>query len=937
MAHRLILFSLIPALLPTVLRAQVDSLSARDSLVAAPPAAQVSTGRIKVKFPWSVQSFNKDLISRLPFRGTENYLPLAAGVVSINNELHLRGSRSNEAGYFIDGVDVTNPMYGSNGVSLIPEALEVLEVHTGPYSAAMGSYNGGIVMSRMKTGGDQLSAFVDIQSDKFRSPGKEFLKTTVQGYENVVGTIGGPLPWLGIRFFLAGQRTTYANRQPMFLEPFRYENLVDDGLWRYSNVGRPLPGPVAFSRNFLPGNRSERSTFQGNGTIELYGISLSAMGSYDENEYTVGSEWPLVLTNYFNQSKNMISRTKTKLGAVRAEYSLGEIVSATVSFSFYDRYSKTFDPVFKDNWLAYGDSAANATYFNTSKWLNRYNGPDLYSTIFAFRFYAPGAPNNKYSKNRQSQTRWAIDLVSHPISFLEVKAGGSIDSWTMRSFNVGNVSNLLRFLDPDQNGVPDAVYASEYEKRIRYLERGGITNYGYTFLGRESDGYKLAGSPDALLDPPYEPIFTSAYAEGTIRSEGAYIQAGIRYERFDPKLKTATLAPNNYGFYNIINYNVALGIMDESKINPTDPVTLLLPRINLQFSPTDRTTFHAGYGLFAQMPALSPLYVSSHGFSRAISGGDRSPYGGELAFEVRPERSKLFEFGIEQVISPLVTTRATAFYKVLSNQIQMARYYDPQGTILFTQYRNDGNGRAKGIEVECNVTFSSGFSALLTYEYSMAEGLSSNPRSNRVLFSDETFPPVPTTMYPYDYQQSHRATALLHARTNENLGILLGGIEATAILSARGGHPYTKEYEIQNLGASSPWNIGVYSIQDPRFVYPLEAHNSSTTPISFNLDLRLSKSFDSEVAAVTVFLDILNVLNTKNILNVYPKTGTANDDSWLASSFSENNRLLPNYESFYRDINLENRWAYMGATGYDLYSPPRRIQFGVNVTLGSSQ
>ena len=161
MAHRLILFSLIPAFIPTVLHAQVDSLSIEDSLSIVTPAP-VASNRAKVKFPWTAQSFDKDLISRLPFRGTENYLPLAAGVVSINNELHLRGSRSNEAGYFIDGVDVTNPMYGSNGVALIPEAIEMLDVHIGPYSATMGSYNGGIVMSRMKTGGDRLSAFVDI-------------------------------------------------------------------------------------------------------------------------------------------------------------------------------------------------------------------------------------------------------------------------------------------------------------------------------------------------------------------------------------------------------------------------------------------------------------------------------------------------------------------------------------------------------------------------------------------------------------------------------------------------------------------------------------------------------------------------------------------------------------------------------------------------------
>ena len=937
MTYRFILVSLI--LFPAILRAQTDSLSAQDSLTTVPFVDSASIGQEKVKFPWTVRSFDKSEISRFPFRGVENYLPLVPGVVHINNEFHLRGSRSNEAGYFIDGIDVTNPMYGSNGVFLIPEAMEAVEVHTGPYGATMGSYNGGIIMSRMKTGGDQLSAFVDIQSDKFRSPGKEFLKTTVQGYENVVGTIGGPLPWFGIRFFLAGQRTTYVNRQAMFLEPFRYENLVDDGLWYSSNAGRPLPGPVSFDRNFLPGNRSERSTIQGNGSIELYGISLFAMGSYDEHEYTVGSEWPLALTNYFNQSRNMISRTKTRFGAIRASYSLGDLLSVTLTHSFYDRYSKLFDPIFKDNWLAYGDSAANARYFNTSSWLDRYYGPYPYSTIYYFRFTAAGTPNNKYSKNRQSHTQWALDLVSHPFSFLELKAGGNISAWTMRAFNVGVISNLLRYLDYSYpyDGIQNAVFASEYEKRVRYLERGSIASYGYTYLGRESDGYRVAGSPDVLLDPPYEPVFSSAYLEGILESEKAHLQAGIRYERFDPKFKTAALSPNAYGAYDVGNYNVSVGIMDESRIRTSDPFTLVLPRLNVRLTPAERTTLYAGYGLFAQLPALNPLYISSHGFSRAISVEDRSPFGGELGFQVRPERSKLFEFGLEQAISPFVTARASTYYKVFSDQVQLARYYDPQGEILFTQYRNDGNGLAKGIEVECDLMFSPGFFVRLSYEYSTAQGLSSNPRSNRVLVSDQTYPLTPLTLRPFDYEQIHRATAILHARTWEDQGILLGGIEAMAIVTARSGHPYTRESEIRWLGSSGPWNIGVFTIYDPRFVEPLEAHNSSKTPLTMNFDLRFSKTFNLEISTITVFLNILNVLNTKKILNVYPRTGAANDDSWLANGISDSYRHIPNYESFYRDINLENRWAYMGATGYDLYGPPRQIQFGVSVHVGGAQ
>ena len=102
----------------------------------------------------------------------------------------------------------------------------------------------------------------------------------------------------------------------------------------------------------------------------------------------------------------------------------------------------------------------------------------------------------------------------------------------------------------------------------------------------------------------------------------------------------------------------------------------------------------------------------------------------------------------------------------------------------------------------------------------------------------------------------------------------------------------------------------------------------------FNVDLRLSKRIRVAPVAVTVFFNILNVLNAKNVINVYPTTGTPNDDSWFSSPIENTNFSgIPNYEAFYRDINLRNRWAYALFTGNDLYSTPRQIQFGVKVEM----
>jgi hypothetical protein len=78
---------------------------------------------------------------------------------------------------------------------------------------------------------------------------------------------------------------------------------------------------------------------------------------------------------------------------------------------------------------------------------------------------------------------------------------------------------------------------------------------------------------------------------------------------------------------------------------------------------------------------------------------------------------------------------------------------------------------------------------------------------------------------------------------------------------------------------------------------------------------------------------VTNLLDTKNIINVYPRTGSANADGWLESTVARNYLSIPQYETFYRIINQQNRWAYMSATGNDLYGTPRQVRFGVRVGI----
>ena len=174
----------------------------------------------------TVRVTTQENLESLPIRGVQNIIALEAGVVQRDGNLYVRGGRAGEVAYFIDGANTTNPYYNSQNISVIQEALEEMQVQTGGYTAEFGGANSGLVRTTLRTGGTDYKFSLDLQTDDFAGPGKEFLGTTARGYRNFVGTASGPIVTKDLRFFVAGQHNYVRNRQNLFLEPFTFDNLV---------------------------------------------------------------------------------------------------------------------------------------------------------------------------------------------------------------------------------------------------------------------------------------------------------------------------------------------------------------------------------------------------------------------------------------------------------------------------------------------------------------------------------------------------------------------------------------------------------------------------------------------------------------------------------------------------------------------------------------
>ena len=108
----------------------------------------------------SLSSVSADEIEDLPVQSIEDVLELQAGVVRTGGQIHIRGGRSSEIAYWVDGVSTTDVFNGSSGVTVENSAIQELQVVSGTFNAEYGNAMSGVVNMVTKDGGDEYHGYV---------------------------------------------------------------------------------------------------------------------------------------------------------------------------------------------------------------------------------------------------------------------------------------------------------------------------------------------------------------------------------------------------------------------------------------------------------------------------------------------------------------------------------------------------------------------------------------------------------------------------------------------------------------------------------------------------------------------------------------------------------------------------------------------------------
>jgi outer membrane receptor for ferrienterochelin and colicin len=143
---------------------------------------------IDTKTSSTKQLVSSEALKDLPVENLQQAIGLKAGVVATGDDLHFRGGRAGEVKYQLDGVEVSDPLFG-RGANVANLAVASADVLSGGFDAEYGNALSGIVNVQTREGGPKFGGEVQWHTDRYGETDKTF-----NNYDRFTFGLGGPTP-----------------------------------------------------------------------------------------------------------------------------------------------------------------------------------------------------------------------------------------------------------------------------------------------------------------------------------------------------------------------------------------------------------------------------------------------------------------------------------------------------------------------------------------------------------------------------------------------------------------------------------------------------------------------------------------------------------------------------------------------------------------------
>jgi outer membrane receptor protein involved in Fe transport len=298
---------------------------------------------------------------------------------------------------------------------------------------------------------------------------------------------------------------------------------------------------------------------------------------------------------------------------------------------------------------------------------------------------------------------------------------------------------------------------------------------------------------------------------------------------------------------------------------------------------------------------------------------------------LKSEKTVDFELGFAQTLNLNSSLTLSAFYRELRDMIQIVKtnYSYP---ISYLTYGNIDFSTVKGFSALYELRRSGNISMSANYTLQFANGTGSSATSGYSLVN--TGQPNLRTTIPLSYDQRHSFNLSMDYRFDDGKDYngpvwfnkqILANTGANFIVIAGSGTPYSRQSNITQDGA---FGINQRSTLDGSL-------NGSRNPWTVRINTKINKRFTIDVGQLdnkkklgfNVYLQVQNLLNTKNVRSVYRATGNPNDDGYLSDASAQTDINAQNDPQSFRDMYM------MKINNPSNYSLPRMARLGIEINF----
>lgn len=368
--------------------------------------------------------------------------------------------------------------------------------------------------------------------------------------------------------------------------------------------------------------------------------------------------------------------------------------------------------------------------------------------------------------------------------------------------------------------------------------------------------------------------------------------------------------------------NQALSVTYNESFVDYSPQWTVSPRISFQFPISDEAEFFAHYDLLVQRPDPGLNRFDPIAYLQLENGS-----AGFLANpDLKPQKTTDYEIGFRQKLSDNSALKISAFYREMRDMMQTVSLNEAY-PLTYITYGNQDFGTVKGFTFSYDMRKTGNLRLNANYTLQFADGSGSGPNSGANIARSGQ--PNLRYILPLDYDARHRLVLSVDYRYGEGASYngpvlwdknILENFGVNFVINGASGTPYTRRVQAYALtaGAASVPLVGQV--------------NGSRLPWQVRVDMTVNKvwnySYGDESkkhGTIEVYLQALNLLDALNVLTVYPYTGSAEDDGYLASPQGQASLAFQTNAQSYADlynVSMQN-------SGF--YTLPRRLRLGIRV------